>query len=66
MTEDEFIEKIHSEGGIIGALEYGLKSDDLAVQEGSLFWAWHKLENSWKIFDQDCAALLDEYPEIEE
>jgi hypothetical protein len=47
MTEEEFINKIAWEGGIIGALTYGLRASDLADQDSDLAKAWRHLENGW-------------------
>jgi len=47
MTEQEFARKVEGEGGIIGALEYGLRASELADQESQLAKRWHHLEKGW-------------------
>lgn len=46
MTEDQFAAKVDWEGGIAGALEYGMPSDDLP--EGQLKAAWKRLESVYE------------------
>lgn len=50
LDDDEFAAKIVSEGGVVPALEYGLKSTDLADQSGDLAQAWRAVEAAWKDF----------------
>lgn len=45
MSESDFIAKIEWEGGVVGALEYGLTSND--VEPGELQNAWKELEKAW-------------------
>lgn len=47
MTEEEFVGKIGYEGGIISALEYGLKADDLGDLGSPLAHAWGELQMAW-------------------
>lgn len=61
MTESDFISKIDWEGGIIGALEYGLTADD--VEPGSMRDAWRKLDELWAPMEDaiaDVQAIIDE------
>lgn len=46
MTEAEFSQKVAWEGGVFGALEYGLKADD--CEPGPLRDAWYNLELSYE------------------
>lgn len=48
MTDEEFINKIGWEGGVISALEYGLKASDLSNLDGELAKAWGELEKKWR------------------
>ena len=48
MTEEEFANKIEWEGGIIGALEYGLRAKDLADRNSELYTAWKDLQQIWE------------------
>lgn len=46
MDEAEFVAKIEWEGGIIDALDYGLKPDD--CEPGPMRDAWAALYAKWK------------------
>ena len=48
MTDEEFAGKVLWEGGPIDGLTYGLKSTDLADQDGELASTWRALELQWK------------------
>jgi len=48
MTDAQFAGKIDWEGGIIGALDYGLSADDLENQDGELATAWRKIEELYR------------------
>jgi len=48
MTEDSFVGKISAEGGIIAALDYGLKATDLEDQTSELATAWRVLERRYE------------------
>lgn len=50
LDDDEFAAKIVNEGGVVPALEYGLKTADLADQDGELAKAWRAIEEEWKTF----------------
>lgn len=49
MTPEEFVAKIRWEGGVVGALEYGLTAEDLP-KGSALREAWHELEVAWTAF----------------
>lgn len=48
MNQQDFAAKIEWEGGIIDALDYGLKADDLGDQTSALALAWRELETAWQ------------------
>jgi hypothetical protein len=50
MTTNEFIDKIAREGGVVKALSYGLKADDLEDQNSDLAEAWRDIEREWQAF----------------
>jgi len=59
----EVTNKVDWEGGISGALEYGLTVDDMPPGDTELRDAWKRLEAAWKAFDAietEVYALLDE------
>jgi hypothetical protein len=51
MTTDDFIAKIRWEGGITGALEYGLGGDDLEGVDPVLAALWDKAQGLWLELD---------------
>lgn len=57
MTESDFAAKVEWEGGITGALDYGLRAED--CRPGELRDAWEKLELKW-------AAMQEEMDEVRE
>lgn len=63
MNERDFANKVEWEGGILGALDYGLRSNDLDVN-GPLKQAWERLEDAYRIYVQpalhEVEALLEE------
>lgn len=66
MSESDFVAKINWEGGIVGALEYGLKSSDL--EPGELRDAWKELEKAWSKMQEpmdEVQSLIDELTEDE-
>jgi len=44
MSDRDFISTVTWEGGVLGALEYGLTADKLEDQNSDLANAWRKLE----------------------
>ena len=54
-TEKEFAQKIDWEGGVIDALEYGLKSTD--VEPGDLRDAWKTLQYWWDHLEGDLSVV---------
>ena len=63
MTEEEFINKIIWEGGVMSALEYGLKQDDLAEPNTPLGHAWGELFMAWRALDPKVKAVEDLIPD---
>lgn len=51
MTPEEFAAKVHWEGGVIDALEYGLKAEDMDGSDPGLQTKW--------------AVLVEQYAKIE-
>lgn len=47
MSEEEFLAKINYEGGIIEALEYGLRAQDLEDRTSKLYFYWRDLTSWW-------------------
>lgn len=61
MNKQEIAAKIEWEGGIAGALEWGLKIDDISEDDPELRTAFAELYQRWRGFDQASdrfAALL--------
>lgn len=58
MSEEDFAAKIHWEGGIMDALDYGLRSED--VVPGDLHNLWEELEGYWAQM-QSTVYELDDY-----
>jgi hypothetical protein len=48
MTEDEFLGKVEWEGGVLDALEYGLRASMLKDQNSKLASRWRALEAEWR------------------
>jgi hypothetical protein len=50
MTPQEFAQKVEWEGGVLDALEYGLKADDLddSPEATDLYAEWFELQDAWK------------------
>ena len=65
MTEEEFITKIMQEGGIIDALEYGLKDTDLlaAFRDTALAQAWRALQAKWDQLQRSLDAVQKLLPD---
>ena len=63
MTEKEFANKIEWEGGIIGALEYGLKHTDLEDQVSMLAARWRYLDEKWAELQPAIKQVEAELPE---
>lgn len=64
-TKDEFIGKITYEGGIDEAIEYGLKSEDLAdAPENRAFRLdWTELREKFKVWDEAREAFYHKHLE---
>ena len=64
MKLEDFASKVEYEGGVIAALEYGLKSDDLDAdgdpEAQKLKDGWETLDAAWEVI----ARLEDEAGEI--
>lgn len=71
MTSYEFSTKIEWEGGIVAALEYGLKSTDLDVPDGDplgddLRRAWSQLETKWDAMKDDITAVSELLEQVDD
>jgi len=55
-TDDEFADKVEYEGGIFGALEYGLRATDLQDPTSALGQAWAELTVRF----EELKPLIDE------
>lgn len=51
MSDTEFLGKIDWEGGVLGALEYGLRADMLTDPTSELGTLWKSLEKAWRKFE---------------
>ena len=51
MTPDEFVNKVDWEGGVLDALEYGLRSTELDDSNPALKGGWIELEKAWVDFE---------------
>lgn len=60
MTEDQFLGKVEWEGGVLEALEYGLKADALKDQDSELASRWRALEKEWRRF-QNFLIPVEQY-----
>jgi hypothetical protein len=47
MTDEEFANKVDYEGGPFGALDYGMRAEDIKNQDGELYTAWLELETKY-------------------
>ena len=47
MTDEEFANKVDYEGGPFGALDYGMRAEDIKNQDGELYAAWLELETKY-------------------
>jgi hypothetical protein len=56
-SRERLAQKVRWEGGLLAALDYGIKSDDIADPELAALWA--RLERTYA----DLAPLLDEAAE---
>ena len=57
MTEEQFINKIIWEGGVMSALEYGLRQDHLEEPNTPLGHAWGELLMAWREIDPKVRAV---------
>lgn len=51
MTPEEFAAKVQWEGGVLDALEYGLRSTHLDDSNPALKGGWMELETLWMNFE---------------
>lgn len=65
MTEAQFASKVDWEGGILGALDYGLTHEDLIDQDSELAKAVAALEEAYRPVDALAARVTDILDEIE-
>lgn len=56
MTPGEFAAKVDWEGGVLDALHYGLRADDIDDSAPDLKRAWFRLQILWS---QEIQPLLD-------
>lgn len=47
LSEEAFAGKVEWEGGVLDALEYGLRAKDLENPDSELGIAWRTLEEAW-------------------
>lgn len=59
MTLEGFASKIAWEGGIVGALEYGLKARDIPEEELLLRHHWELAQQAWEDFQAVIAPIED-------
>lgn len=57
MTDEEFANKADYEGGVFGALSYGLQAKDLRNKDGELYAAWLELENKYMEMQPLCERV---------
>ena len=60
MSESEFAAKIEWEGGILAALEYGLRQDDLESPNCPLGERWHEAQRIFREKLQPAIAEIEE------
>ncbi len=48
LSGEEFVAKVDWEGGVVDALEYGMRSTDLGPDEYRLADAWLRVEHAWR------------------
>lgn len=63
MTPAEFAGKVEWEGGVLDALDYGLRADDLDDSNPELKAAWRDLARRWAEVEPDVRnveRMLDE------
>jgi len=63
MNEEDFIGKVAWEGGIVGALEYGLTASDLQDPDSQLAKAWRRMEGAWAKFENRRDRVQDLIPD---
>lgn len=51
--------KIEWEGGLVGALEYGVKPDDMPEDDKHLFNLWLELSDAFEIFKEIAERVED-------
>ena len=69
LTEDEFLGKVEWEGGVLDALEYGMRAEMLIDQDSELFERWNALEKEWRRFQNflnPVERYVEEWEEDEE
>lgn len=50
--------KIEWEGGVIGALEYGVRDDD--IDDDDLSDMWYEIQTKYEVLESDIAEFEDE------
>lgn len=63
MSEEEFVAKIDWEGGVMSALEYGLRQDDLEEPNTPLGHAWGELQMAYRALNPKIKVVEDLIPE---
>lgn len=65
MNGPDFAGKVQWEGGVVDALDYGLKHTDLDIgEDDELRQVWQELEQQWdvmRIMVEQAESLLEEY-----
>lgn len=57
MTPSEFIDKVECEGGILEALDYGLRAKDMDDSDPSFKAAWQRLETKFDLMHGDLSEV---------
>ena len=64
-SREHLADKIQWEGGILEAVDYGIKTEDMPEGDTELTEAWAKLEATWKQLSplaDAIAKMLDDRP----
>ena len=57
MTPQEFVRKVDWEGGVIDALDYGLRAKDMDDSNPAFKAGWQELERLWLDFEPMLRAM---------
>ena len=67
LTPDEFASKVEWEGGVIDALEYGLRETEMDGSDPAFQTAWAALREQWDVirpYIDKVEQILETYGEI--